>query len=756
MTDRRQAWVILGLTVWVSTMTLQSHCAHALPAQADSSSAGAGEHIETNADKLDYDRSSGWIKATGNVVIRKGSKELRADYVRINVKTEDAYAFGNVIFKRPGTVWTGKRLHYNFRTRMGDTGDFVSDTKPFHMISKKSQKVSGNMYVLHDAMITSCTNKHPHCHYHVRAGKVTVVPDEYLRARSVVWYFGRVPVMYIPYWYRDMEGDFGFRFYPGHNSRMGTFLLSSYKYRLNPVVSGRTHLDYRSKRGVAMGQDFKWFQAESRQSGDLSLYYLDDQEPVEENGDPEAADVDNERYRVRVRHTRDITDRDYLLLQAHYLSDVDILSDFFDDEYREGTQPDNYLLYTHRGDRFVGNALLQSRLNDFYTEVNRLPDISVDFMPQQMGNSPFYYEGRTAAAFLEKAYDDSATNKEDYSVFRIDSSHTVYRPSRHFGFLNLIPRAGYRGTYYSQTRETQTSIEVSHSLVTNIVVNAAGNTNAVERLASETNRVSAIVERGMDFRSAFELGLEASFKAFRTWNDAFIPLRHIVEPYADYTFAPEPTLLLETNYRMDEADELDEDHSVKIGLRNKLQSKRNEQPFDLVDVDVYAMCRVEPEEDESVLDGLFLDAELRPSRRLMIDLDSVYDFDESIVETFNTRVILTESNVWKADLEYRFRDDGTDGDSSSLFAGDLTLFPKRDWTYNVYARYEFEDSRLEEEGGYIQRNFGCMAVRMLVGLIPAYTTSTGIERDDEWTLMLEFWLTAFPKTVLSGRHRQTW
>ena len=38
--------------------------------------------------------------------------------------------------------------------------------------------------------------------------------------------------------------------------------------------------------------------------------------------------------------------------------------------------------------------------------------------------------------------------KEDYDAFRFDTSHRLYYPTKHFGWLNFIPRTGYRGTWY--------------------------------------------------------------------------------------------------------------------------------------------------------------------------------------------------------------------------------------------------------------------------------------------------------------------
>ena len=100
-------------------------------------------------------------------------------------------------------------------------------------------------------------------------------------------------------------------------------------------------------------------------------------------------------------------------------------------------------------------------------------------------------------------------------------------------------------------------------------------------------------------------------------------------------------------------------------------------------------------------------------------------------------------------MEYRFRKDDT-----SLLQADVTLFPKARWTCNAYGRYEMENSQLEEVGGFLQRNYDCIAVRTGVGFLPTHTRSDGVVIEDEWRVLLGVWLTAFPEGGLIGRYRK--
>ena len=712
--------------------------------------------IETRADTLDYDRKTGWVEGRGNVTIRKGDDVLTADYVRVNVKTEDAYAYGKVILTRRDEVWQGEQLHYNFRDKSGDAAGLRGDTGPYQVDAETSERDSDNTFTFHEAAITTCTNT-MHKHYLVTAKRVKVVPGQNLKAYGTVWRLGGVPVLYLPYWYRNLREDAGFRLYAGHSSRMGAYVLSSYRYRVSPMLKAETHLDYRSERGIGVGQDFDWRDPEaSAWNGNLKLYYLDDDKPIDDDEDIETSDIDNQRYRVRFEHEANFTYRDYALFKAHYLSDTDILEDFFEDEYRDENIPDNYAVYTHRGDYNTLLVQARGRLNDFYEGLNRLPEVSLDLMRQPIGQSAFYYEGQTAGAYLEHVYpkDDG---QDDYSSVRLDTEHAIFRPSKCFGFLSVIPRVGYRGTYYSDTREEVTTTATTTTASTNFVVDAGGITNAVITTTTDAQTFTRQQDAGADFRNRFEIGLEASYKAFKAWDSLVGERRHIAEPYANYTFVPEPNLTPDNLYVFDQVDTLDEEHFVRFGMRNKYQKKVDDAPFDVIDVDVYTRYLLERADDEDPIDRVFVDAEFRPSEWVQIDADAEYDVQNSELDVFNTRAAVFSEDVWAAEVEYRFRkygDNDEDNDNaSSLLRHELTWYANRSWTLGAYGRYEFEESRLEEQGGYVQRNYDCMALQVGTSVLPGYTRSDGSERDDEVRFYVEFWITAFPETTFSGRHR---
>ncbi len=690
--------------------------------------------IEATADDLNYDKKTGEITAKGHVVIKKGNVSLKAQYVRVNADTGEAMAYGDVVLQEGDSVWTGDSLNYNFNKQLGKAEGFSGQYDIVRVLSNKSiEQKNSNTFILHDAMITTCTNDAHHCHYRVKAKKAEIVQNDYVKVKGAVFYLGKVPSMYLPYWKRSINDDFGWELEPGHSSRLGFFLRSAYRYRFNDVWKGKTHLDLYSERGVGGGQDLFW-ESNTFGTGGLETYFINDDKPVPDGEDPDTYGVDSSRYRIKLDHYVALSPRDYILARGNYLSDKYVLRDFFEDEYRITPVPENDATYTHRGQHYTFNILARGRVNDFFESINRLPEASLDITRQQLGNSDFYYESRTTASYLEHVFAKDDTNNTDidpdYSSSRFDTVHRIFYPKRFFGFLNIIPRTGIRGTYYSDTGEK--------AYATNVITITHSNSPATY----QTNTIPYQTENGSDFRTQFEIGMEASFKAFRVFDRGpdKSPLRHVAEPYIDYSYLSDPNLEPNEIYQFDSIDTFKKNNKIKIGMRNKLQTKRESGSANLFDIDLYTHLNLSPEGDEQTLENIVMDTEMYPSDGTRIDFDGVYDTDKNVLQTFNTRLQIYPKKKWSFYGEYRHIDNESD-----LLIGSLILKVTRNWYYNIYARYEAKDSMLQETGGYIQRNFDCMTFRLGGRYLPGYTYDDDNTNDeDDFKVMFEFWFNNIP------------
>ncbi len=685
--------------------------------------------IDITADSLEYLSDQKLMVGEGNVQVRDAGSVLRADYMTVQTETLDVYARGNVFYQRGDDTWEGDEFRYNMKTKQGDFGSFDAYYEPFYITAADSRRTGENAMEFDEMVFTTCDGDDPAVSIRARSG--SLVSNRVHLSGASVYIANMIPVFYMPYYTRSLDNhERFFQFLPGYNSRLGAFLLTAYNYPIAGNVRGRTHLDVRTERGIGVGQDFLWRNKEKNYEGIVQGYYLQDDDPLK-GSETESRDgvVEEERYRFRLAHTQSFTDRDTLTLEANYLSDPYVLKDFFRKEYREAVQPENRLTLTHRADDYIAALQINKRLNDFYENVDRVPELTLDIPRQQIGDSGFYYESKNSASFLERVYPDGST-KEDYNSVRIDSGHTVYYPFRTMGFLNLIPRAGYRGTYYSTTYSRTVTTNVSLVTPTN---GPAFTTNEV---------ITTIFDEGGGFRSLPQLGWEASFKAFRTWDDLIVlgdgdGLRHVAEPYLDHSIWAEPSLLRDELPQFDEIDRLTERNEVKLGMRNKLQTRWNGQPADLVNIDTYTVYRFhKPEDGMEDFSPLFWDADFRLHRDLLIENDGRFDFYESEVQEVNTRAVLSLVDDTTLTAEHRYRPD-----IQNLMGLSASLLPNRQWSFDFGIRYDAEESELEEQYYLVKRKGQCVSWGL--GVREIYD-----DDEDEIEVWLQLWLTAFPNAII--------
>jgi lipopolysaccharide assembly outer membrane protein LptD (OstA) len=694
-----------------------------------------------NGDVLTHDRTNATATAEGNASVSRGGEVLRADSVRVTMTNRMAYAEGNVSvtrgedvlkcdrlrmdmsnnlawaeghveLKRGNEVWTGESLTYDFKTRRTNVSYFEGTSSPFRIWAQRVEQTGTNVVALHDAILSTCTNDKDHLHFYIKAKKLTVTQGESLKVSGATWYIGPVPVLYLPGWYRDMSSHVGFRLKPGYASKWGGFLLTSYLLEPWDWLESETHLDIRTRRGLAGGQDFTWRSTNGCVSGGISIYYANDSDPVDSNDNRVREDLDNSRYRLHLAHEWAMSARDQFKLNLEYLSDTDVLEDFFGREFRRQRLPDNHVAAVHRGEEFTAGALFSMRLNDFYSVVERRPEFTFDLFRAEAGDSGLYFEGEASASMLARTV-ARTVRREPYDSGRLDTYGRAYYPFSPFSGGSLVPRAGYRLTYYTDTP----------------VTNAGG----------------VVTGGGSVLRSVPELGMAASMRLFRTWPDGSFPLRHTIEPYLDFTRMFRPSAATNEIYQFDDIDDISEETTVKVGFQNTLQTKRDGNPYTIAEVNMFTTVNLDPAPGATMVDVLSVESEVTPSDALRFDVDIDYSRSRGEMDTVDARATYDAKGSWLLSASYLAR-----RDRYRLLGADGGMRFGAGWRALVFGRYEFVDGRMQEQGITFRRALDCMTFDVELSQIPAYTLDDGTRRSAEWTVSFTLVFTAFPELGIGG------
>lgn len=589
----------------------------------------------------------GWnvISYEGDVKMTYGETSLAADKVTYWKETGIVRAEGRVIFRRGKQFICGEEMEYNVNTGQGAVRFAASAMYPWYGWGEKITRLSEKLYKVENGYVTTCEYLRPR--WRIQAREILLYRREKIVAKGAVFYVGKVPILYVP-WYvlRLDDTRLPFTISPGHNSDWGGYLLTAY----NTVIKGiktSFHLGYRQKNGFATGVDAAFSTKGGK--GLLESHYANDEERRLPNGKIEQ----DQRYRIHYSQTQDLGRDTSATVEINKLSDTDLLEDFFRDKYEDELQPQSFINITKYNPRYTLNLFVRKQLNEFFNVTERLPELSMHIRNQRIAGTPFYYRGVNSFINLRQEFADDS--EPSYDTLRFDTYHRFSFPRKYFGWLVMVPRVWLRGTYFSHG-----------------------------------------IEGDNLFRKATGTELELFTKLFRTW-DLQNPklginaLRHVVEPSVAYAYAPDPNVDREEVFQFDKVDTVDYLNRVRLGVRNKLQTKGKNRTWDLIDFDAYTYYFPTKNLEGNSFSDVFLDLEIWPSEHLKLESEARWNTYDGRIEELNTRFTVYNRDKWAANMEHRHL-----ADKSDLLASEFYYRINEDWAVKVYERYEFDGHDLEE------------------------------------------------------------
>ena len=590
--------------------------------------------------QLDFDPSTGLWHGTNGVFVRYGATVLTADSVSVDSKSGEVDANGHVRIESGSEVWVGEHITYNFKTKLMHTDEFRTGKVPtFAGATGLVGNTTNRTYTANRAFVTTDDIENPA--YRVRASKITIVPGKYVRMWNAVLLAGNVPVFYFPYYQRNLgPRSSNFNFTPGYRTSYGAYLLGTYEWFIGDAADVKFHADYRTRRGPGVGPDVflhlgQWGEAA------VKYYYLYDLQPdYNANSFPWFNPIPHNRQRFNLGWQATPATNLNLKALINYQTDPLVLRDFFPGDYDGNPQPNTFIEAQKYWDNWSLDALATPRVNSFFNQIERLPDLKLTGYRQQILDTPLYYDSESSLAW-NRAYTANTTNGFYWATngfytdaaLRADTYHQITLPWTFFNWLNVAPRAGGRFTYYNR-----------HAYAPD------DDTSAINR-------------------AVFNTGIGASFKATALWADAknsFFDvngLRHILEPSLNYTFVTRPStgplgvpqldgempaLLISpvTFPDYNSLDSIDSMNVMRLGLRNVLQTKRDGELDNLVNWNLMLDCRLDRQHGQSALNDLYSQFALRPRSWLTLEEQLRYDTEHGRLNLSFHQITFAPGDRW--------------------------------------------------------------------------------------------------------------
>ena len=231
----------------------------------------------------------------GGVTIQTASMRLAAEEMDYNQDTHEAKARGHVSYEN---FVTGERLlcdHADYNSE-AETGTFyevsgtapariearpglLTTTNPFYFQAKWAER-RGDHYLLYNGFLTDCTIPNPW--WRLKGPKFDIVPRDHAIAHSAWFYVGKVPLFYVPAFYKSLKKE------PrrsgllvpnvGNSSLRGFMVGGGYYWAINRSYDLTYRAQYFSNVGVNHTVDFRG-KVNSTTDFNFTLYGLNDHSP---------------------------------------------------------------------------------------------------------------------------------------------------------------------------------------------------------------------------------------------------------------------------------------------------------------------------------------------------------------------------------------------------------------------------------------------------------------------------------------------
>ena len=399
---------------------------------------------------------NGFATARDDVAIHVGDTDIYSDHAIYNTRTHDITVDGNVRIYRATTMYLTEHAIYNTDTKEIKAAQMQTDYEPYFVDGQNVTSIGPNAYRIEEGNFTTHDTPDPSFHLHART--IRVYENDHVVFHNVTFYIGHVPILWWPYVYQSLNDAFSFSVSPAFLTSWGASLLTKVNFPITKNLNGVVHVDYRSRRGVALGFDANLTYGKDDDSwAKLKTYYLQDQNPLINRTAIPRGLVSTGRYRVSLEDMTNFTDDIYGIVDVTKLSDPYVMQDFYQNEFRIDPVPDDVVAITKTAPNWTLTGTARFQANEFFEQTERLPELAFDVNRTPILNGPIFYESNTSFADLHRQFAENS-GFENYSTTRFDTFHQLTFPDTYFGWLSIVPRAGIRETYYGRTRDLGSTI----------------------------------------------------------------------------------------------------------------------------------------------------------------------------------------------------------------------------------------------------------------------------------------------------------
>jgi LPS-assembly protein len=691
---------------------------------------------------------NGLATARGDVAIHLGNTDIYADYAQYNSATHDVELRGHVRIYRDTSLYVAESGVYNTETKKIRAINGRTESQPYLLSGANMTSIGENAYLVRDGVFTTHDSSKPDFRLHART--IRIYEDDRVIFQYVTAYIGKIPIFWWPYLYQSLSDTFSFTISPAYTSTWGPSILTQVTFPITEHIHTRLRLDYFGRRGPAIGLEptIDYGKDDSSQAR-IKSFYIQDQNPNLNQTNETRQDVPTGRYRLSLEDRTNFTDDIYGIANLTKLSDPFVMQDYFQGDFRIDPVPDNVVAVAKTNPFFTITGIARFQANEFFTTTERLPEVVLDVKRHALFGGPIFYEGESGFANLRLQFPDNS-GFQNYNTDRFDTFHQLTFPNTYFGWLSIVPRVGFRGTYYGKTWDlgSTTFLPPSNPLIPDFIL-------------PTPTLADPVKFDGDVFRTVFNTGAEASFKISRTWENVqsrafgLDGLMHVIQPFTNFSYVDEnganPTSILQfdrfepsTQLRTIDfpqfttIDSIDNWTVWRVGVRNRLETRRDDQTITWLELDTFFDVNFDNPYDRTDYSNFFNNLRFSPLPWMSLTINSqVPAFAKGFTEVNTYATVQPIANL-QVNVGHRYLNNNPFFENSSLFLVGGYYRIDDNWGVGVQEQYEATSKTLEEQRYSVYRDLSSW-VASVGGVI---RDNQGVK---EYGLLFTVTLKAFPK-----------
>ncbi len=510
----------------------------------------------------------------------------------------------DIILEIGDSIFVGRRLEYDFNTRTGTLYDGRTEVEPWYLGGEKISLCSDGSYTIHNGFAT--TSENYKMDWKLETSNACLKQHRFLTAENVKFRFIALPIFWMPKIHLDLNSLFdppvrlNFKVGGIRGSKAGIIytLYSANHWRTN------LRLDYRIKSGFGGGSE-TYYCSPCKCTSFKSINYISEDRTRFDHHKRTRYRIEG-NYRTQLNYGKTTIDGSW-----DKLSDYEMASDYDDkDLYLELAKP-TQLYIRHQERDWIGSLFTRVRVNQFESLKQELPTLTGKYRPFEIGKTGIIAGGKFKASYLEFEYTNhNDPSMSDYNSPRYEIVQSFWRPIQLRNFT-LTPEIGTVGIYYGNS-------------------------------AKQADRWMVI--------GLFDVDLHTDIHRF------YGRFKHVLTPYIRYQYYTDPTTSPSDHFIFDIEDGWYRLNTLRFGLLNNLYMKSTPcRIYRAFYLDLYSYAFFDTDTIPQTIPKIYLRTVSNFTKRLRYTHLFVWDFENDVVDQFNSLFEWTVSNDLAVSLEYRHR-----------------------------------------------------------------------------------------------------